>query len=265
MKIALAQMSMSIDKADNYKKTLTLMEEAHEKGADLIVFPEIQLSPFFPQYEKRNVDAYVDSIDDAYVRGIQQACRKYGLYASPNVYMEENGHRYDMSLLIDDQGTILGKKKMVHIAQAKQFCEQDYYTPSEEGFQVYETKFGKIGIVICFDRHYPESIRTSALKGADLILVPTANVKEEPGEMFIWEIKVQAFQSSVFVAMCNRVGKEDQMDFSGESLIVSPNGETIALTNDQEGLLMADLDLTKAKEIRDQKPYTSLRRTEFYK
>ena len=75
MKIALAQMSMSIDKADNYKKTLTLMEEAHEKGADLIVFPEIQLSPFFPQYEKRNVDAYVDSIDDAYVRGIQQACR----------------------------------------------------------------------------------------------------------------------------------------------------------------------------------------------
>ena len=119
--------------------------------------------------------------------------------------------------------------------------------------------------MICFDRHYPESIRTSALKGADLILVPTANVKEEPGEMFIWEIKVQAFQSSVFVAMCNRVGKEDQMDFSGESLIVSPNGETIALTNDQEGLLMADLDLTKAKEIRDQKPYTSLRRTEFYK
>jgi predicted amidohydrolase len=265
LKIALAQMSMLKNKEDNYQKTLALMKEAHEKGADLILFPEIQLSPFFPQYEKKDVGAYVDHLDDAYVTGIKEACKKYALYASPNIYVEENGHRYDMSLLIDDQGKVIGKQKMVHIAQANQFCEQDYYTPSEEGFHVYDTKFGKIGIVICFDRHYPESMRTAALKGADLVLIPTANVKDEPGKMFIWEIKVQAFQNSVFAVMCNRVGVEDQMSFSGESLVVSPDGDTLVLGNDQEELLTFDLDLKKARRVRESKPYTNLRRPEFYK
>ena len=86
--------------------------------------------------------------------------------------------------------------------------ECDYYTPSEEGFQVFTTEFGKIGIVICFDRHLPESIRSCAAQGADLVIVPTANTKAEPLEMFEWEMRVQAYQNQTFVAMCNRVGKE---------------------------------------------------------
>ena len=84
------------------------------------------------------------------------------------------------------------------------FFEQDYYTPADDGFKVFETEFGKIGLVICFDRHYPESIRTEALMGADLILIPTVNTKAEPSEMFEWELRVQAFHNSVFIAMCNR-------------------------------------------------------------
>ena len=95
-----------------------------------------------------------------------------------------------MSFLIDDEGNIIGTQKMVHVAQCEQFYEQSYYTPSEEGFSVFDTKIGKIGIVVCFDRHYPESIRTEALRGAELILVPTANTTAEPLEMFQWEIRV---------------------------------------------------------------------------
>lgn len=122
-----------------------------------------------------------------------------------------------MSLLIGDHGEIIGRQKMVHIAQCENFYEQSYYTPSEEGFQVFDTPFGKIGIVVCFDRHYPESIRTEALRGAELVIIPTANTKAEPSELFQWEIRVQAFQNSVNIAMCNRVGNEGGMVFSGES------------------------------------------------
>ncbi|MGN1090567.1 MAG: carbon-nitrogen hydrolase family protein, partial [Huintestinicola sp.] len=148
--------------------------------------------------------------------------------------------------------------------QCENFYEQDYYTPSEEGFRVFDTKFGRIGIVVCFDRHYPESIRTQALKGADLIIIPTANTKSEPSEMFIWEIKVQAYQSSVNIAMCNRVGVEDKMEFSGESIVVDHNGNTVLLANDSEGLYITDISLLGTAQVRLGKPYTSLRRKELY-
>ena len=171
---------------------------------------------------------------------------------------------YDISLLIDDQGEIIGRQKMVHVAQCEMFYEQSYYTPSEEGFMVFDTKLGKIGIVVCFDRHYPESIRTEVLRGAELIIVPTANTKSEPSDMFQWEIKVQAFQNSVNVAMCNRVGVEGNMEFSGESPVAGFDGETIEIAGDQEELMLADVNLSGATVKRHERPYTSLRRKDLY-
>ena len=103
------------------------------------------------------------------------------------------------------------------------------------GFKVFHTPFGNIGIVICFDRHIPESIRSCALKGADLVIVPTANTKAEPMELFEWEMRVQAMQNQVFIAMCNRVGTEDQMQFAGESIIIHPSGEVIAKADQKAG------------------------------
>lgn len=144
------------------------------------------------------------------------------------------------------------------------FFEQDYYTPSDDGFKVFDTEYGKIGIVVCFDRHYPESIRTEVLKGADLILIPTVNTKAEPSEMFEWELRVQAFQNSVAVAMCNRVSQEDEMIFSGESIAVDANGNVITKADDSEQIVYVDIDLSRSQKIRDSKPYTQLRRTEFY-
>ena len=114
------------------------------------------------------------------------------------------------------------------------------------------------------DRHLPESIRTCVLKGADLIIIPTANTKAEPMEMFEWEVRVQAMENQVFVAMCNRVGKEGSMDFSGESLVVDPRGEVICKADGSEQLLVCDIDLKQAKELRKKVPYIGTRRPEWY-
>lgn len=203
-------------------------------------------------------------MDSDYVHGICEECRKNDIYAVPNFHIKENGNEYDMCLFIDNNGKIIGNQKMVHIARLEYFYEQDYYTPSEEGFNVFDTEFGKIGIVICFDRHYPESIRTSVLKGAELILIPTANTIDEPKELFQWEIRVPAFQNSVNIAMCNRVGIEDNMTFSGESIVVDCNGEIIDIAGDGEELLICDVDLSNAIDVRNEKPYTDLRRKELY-
>lgn len=162
MKIALNQMKISQDMRDNLRKSLAAIKEAAAKGADLILFPEIQFCPFFPQYEKLDVSKYTMSIDHSYIQQIQAACNKYQIMAAPNLLLLENGRTYDATVLINHDGTVQGIQKMVHIAQAAGFYEQDYYTPSEEGFRVFETSLGNIGVVVCFDRHYPESIRTEA-------------------------------------------------------------------------------------------------------
>lgn len=264
MILALAQMKMAQDVEANYQKTLQLIKEAAAGGASLIVFPEIQLSPFFPQFPDQDVSEFVMRQDDQRITGICNTCRDNHIYAVPNFYIDEDGKRYDMSFLINDEGNIIGKQKMVHVAQCEQFYEQSYYTPSDEGFLVFDTKLGKIGIVVCFDRHYPESIRTEALRGAELILIPTANTTDEPSDLFQWEVRVQAFQNSVNIAMCNRVGVEDNMIFSGDSIVSDYNGNTLSFAGRNEELLFSEVDLAAAAKRRQEKPYTALRRKELY-
>ena len=179
--------------------------------------------------------------------------------AVPNVYLREKDGIYDASILIGREGQIIGVRKMVHVAQAEQFYEQDYYTPSDEGFHVFPTEFGKVGIVVCFDRHYPESIRTEVLQGADLILIPTVNTKAEPEEMFERELRVQAFQNSVVVAMCNRVGVEGAMEFSGASLVVDANGDVVVKADGREQIFYVDVESCDVSAIRTHRPYTQLR------
>ena len=265
MRIGIAQMSMESDIEANFQKSLAFIRDAARQGVDIICFPEVQLSPFFAQYEKMDVSKYVIEENSRYISDIKSICKETGIFACPNFYIEEGGKRYDMSLLIDNKGCIIGRQKMVHVAQCEFFYEQDYYKPSEEGFQVFDTGFEKIGIVVCFDRHYPESIRTEALLGADLIIIPTANTIAEPSELFQWEVRVQAFQNSVNIAMCNRVGREDKMVFSGESIVCDSNGNILSVAGSDETLLIAEVDLSGAFETRKKKPYTSLRRPELYK
>lgn len=265
MKLALCQIAMSDNENENLERQLSALRQAALHGADLIVYPELQLHRFFPQYEGRDVSDKLLTADHPIIRQFQDACRENRIMAAPNFYLREPSGCFDATLLIGGDGALLGRQKMVHIAQAAQFYEQDYYTPSDDGFLAFDTPHGKIGIVVCFDRHYPESIRTEALMGADLILIPTANTESEPMEMFDWEVKVQAFQSSVAVAMCNRTGTEGDMAFSGRSLVTDANGDTIAQAGSGEELLYADVDMAASARIRNARPYTSLRRTALYR
>ena len=263
--IALAQMQMTKDPEENLKTGLSLLQEAAGKKADLVLYPEVQLTPFFAQYEKseRPGPAPIPE-DDPAIRSFQEACKREKILASPNFYCEKGGKPYDTSFLIGRDGEILGRQAMVHVAQVPKFYEQDYYTPSGDGFHVFDVSGIKIGIVVCFDRHYPESIRTEALQGAELILIPTANTKAEPMELFEQEIRVQAYQNECCIAMCNRTGKEEGMSFAGQSLLVDPDGNTILKAGEIPGLFLATVDLDRVQEARNERPYLTLRRKEWY-
>lgn len=264
MKIAMAQMKMDKDPNVNLKKSLDMIEEASKSGADIICFPEIQMGPFFPQYPNLDVSNRTLKLDSDPIKKMRDKCKEHGIMAVPNVYLSENGKCYDASILIDQDGRILGTSKMVHVMQCPLFYEQDYYEPSDTGFKVFKTPIGKIGIIVCFDRHLPESFRACALQGAELIIIPTANTKDEPMEMFEWELKVSAMQNNFFVSMCNRVGLEGEMDFSGESVVINPNGDRIVKAADQEKIVYADIDIDEVKKARDVRPFLSLRRPNVY-
>lgn len=264
MKIALAQMRLTESINENFEKALHAIETASRQGAQLICFPEVQLTPFFPQYGRLEGSKYSLRIDDEKIRKIREICKKLDIMAVPNVYLHEDTKYYDASLLIDGNGEILGTSKMVHIMQAPYFYEQDYYAPSDTGFKVYDTPVGRIGIIVCFDRHMPESFRLCALQGAELVIIPTANTKDEPLEKFEWELRIPAMQNNIFIAMCNRVGKEDQMDFCGESVVVDPNGDVIVKADAKEQIVYADLDFNMVQKYRQQRPYLTLRRPEVY-
>jgi predicted amidohydrolase len=264
MFIALAQYALSPDVSSNLGKVMELMREAGRKSAQMIIFPELCLSPFFPQLSGQDASRYAMTIDDPSIRVIQDTCGKLRLAASPNVYLQEGDRRFDASLMIDAKGEIRGISKMVHIAQLPGFYEQDYYAPSDSGFLVYDTPLGSIGIVVCFDRHLPESFRTCSLRGASLILVPTANTMAEPRDVFECELRAAAFQNGVYIAMCNRVGTEGDAVFCGESMIVDPNGSLIAKRGATEELVFAEIDLSQATVTRSRRPYLSLRRPELY-
>ncbi len=261
MRLALVQMSNHGNIELNLNESIKAIEKSASNKADLVLFPEVQLTEFFPQYPGQDMRKYALSINDKIVKTFCNVCKKYNVSAVPNLYLLENDKAYDASIFIDKKGHILGVQKMVHIAQVEQFYEQDYYTPSNEGFRVFDTEFGKIGIVVCFDRHYPESIRIETLQGAELILIPTVNTKSEPAQMFEWELRVQAFQNSVIIAMCNRVGKEGNMNFSGESIVVDANGEVLSKADDTEHIMYVDIDMKQALEIRNKKSVYTTKKT----
>jgi predicted amidohydrolase len=240
------------------------MKEAKQRGADLILFPELCLTRFFPQHPGLKVEQFAFGPEHQHVAEIRTLCKQLRLLASPNVYLRDGNRCYDASLLIGQHGELLGTSKMVHIAQAPGFYEQDYYEPSDTGFLVHDTPLGQIGIVVCFDRHYPESIRTCVLMGAKLILVPTANTVDEPRDIFECELRAAAFQNGVFIAMCNRTGPEGDVTYCGESIVVDPNGNVLRKAGSSETLLFVDLDLSDVQAARHKRPYLTLRRPEVY-
>lgn len=263
MKIALAQMQMDIDKRVNEKKSLAIATQAAKAGADLLLYPELTLTPFFPQYPSRLLegmgikpDAFSIEKDAQILTQFSDAARENGIYLVPNFYVKEDeGRLFDRSYFFEKTGRLVGTSDMHNIFTAENFYEGDYYHPSEEPFRVFPTPFGNIGVVICFDRHIPESIRACALAGAELILIPTANLTSEPLDVFKAEIIAEAYQNNVFIAMANRVGEENELTFAGDSLVVDPNGRVLARGGAEEDLIFSDIDTGEALRARQTRPY----------
>lgn len=261
--LSMAQISIGKDMDANEKKTLSYCDAASE--SDLLFFPEIQYAPFFPQHTSYDASKYLLTLDSIRIARLCQKAKEHHYYLSPNLYISNNNGPFDTSLWITPKGTIEDTATMVHIFNAPDFNEANYYTPSKDGFKVFDTPFGKIGIVICFDRHFPESVRTCAALGADLVIIPTVNTKTEPLELFEQEIRVLSMQNRVFIAMCNRVGKDDHLEFAGQSLVTHPSGKTLFKADEKEQLITIQLNLQEAKEWQKKYPFLTLRRFEMYK
>lgn len=264
MRIAMAQYALGEIEKTNLETAISFIRQAAEAGARLVLFPELCLSSFFPQYEGGDASGHLVDFEDERLLAFQDASKECDIWSVPNLYFGTEGGRFDASFMIAPNGRIAGISKMVHIAQAPGFYEQDYYTPSDTGFHVYDTPFGRIGIVICFDRHFPESIRTCVLRGAQLILIPTANTMNEPREMFEWEMRVAARQNGIWIAMCNRVGVEGSTEFCGESIIVTPEGDVLEKADEKERLVVVDLELSMVGKAWQRHTYLDLLRPNLY-
>ncbi len=155
---------------------------------------------------------------------------------------------------------------MVHITDYEAFHERDYYHPGDTGAPVFDTRVGKIGVAICYDRHYPEYMRALALGGAELVVIPQAGALGEwPEGLFEAEVRTAAFQNGYFAALCNRVGVEERLTFAGESFAVDPDGRVLAQGKRlEEDLVMVDLELEKCAESAAKRLFLGDRRPELY-
>lgn len=269
MRIALAQLSASPDRAANLDKILGAMTSARAQGAELIAFPEVILDRFFPQVpgDRAALDL-AEPIPGPTADRIAARARELGLVTVFNLYeVDGEGRRFDSSPVFDADGALLGITQMVHITDYELFHEQDYYHPGLRGMPVYETKVGKVGVAICYDRHYPEVMRALGVAGAELVVIPQAGTLGEwPEGLYEAEVRTAAFQNGYFAALANRVGVEGKLHFSGESFVSDPEGQIVARgKTDEEDLVIADLDLAKCATSTARKLFWKHRRPELYR
>lgn len=267
MQIALIQQRAAADKASNVARGIAALEEAARAGAGVVAFAELAFERFHPQRPASGDPlALAETIPGPITDRFAAKAREFGVVVVLNLYERDGPRAYDSSPVIDADGTLLGRTRMVHITDYPCFHEQGYYTPGDTGAPVYHTRAGRIGVAICYDRHYPEYMRALALAGADLVVVPQAGaVGEWPDGLYEGEMQVAAFQNGYYVALCNRVGEEDCLTFAGESFVCAPDGRVIARAPAMaETILAADLDLQEAARSHARRLFLQHRRPELY-
>src|SRR5205823_3930913 len=179
----------------------------------VVAFAELAFEPFYPQVpaDARSLDR-AEPVPGPIADAFAAKAREFGVVCILNLFEREGDRAFDCSPVIDADGSLLGRTRMIHITEYACFHEQGYYTPGDTGAPVYRTKAGAIGVAICYDRHYPEYMRALALGGADLVVVPQAGtVGEWPDGLYEAELRVAAFQNGYFTALCNRVGRDCEL------------------------------------------------------
>jgi len=268
MKIALIQQHATKDRIQNVERGIKAFQDAVAAGAELIAYAELGLSYFLPQNPATSESvAKAERIPGPVIEKFQKLAALYGVVTVLNVFEKAGDKTFDSSPVIDSDGKLLGVTRMAHVMDGLGFYEKGYYTPGDNERFVYDTKIGKVGIAICYDRHFPEYMRNLALQGAEIVVVPQAGALGEWTEgLFEAELQVAAFQNGYFAALVNRVGKEDTLHFAGGSFIVDPDGRLLAQApHEEDFILYAEIDLKKVANCTAKKYFLNDRRPDYYK
>jgi N-carbamoylputrescine amidase len=248
---------------------LPLIEEAAKKGVQMLGLQEIFTTPYFcPAQEPKWYDA-AEPVPGPTVEHMQAMAKKHQMVMVVPIYEREMaGVYYNTAAVIDADGRYLGKYRKQHIPQTNGFWEKYYFKPGNGGYPTFETRYGKVGVYICYDRHFPEGARILGLNGAEIVFNPSATVAGL--SQYLWKLEqpAHAVANGYFVAASNRVGTEAPWNigrFYGQSYIVDPRGNFLATASeDKDELIIADCNLDLIEEVRRTWQFFRDRRPETY-
>jgi N-carbamoylputrescine amidase len=258
-------------KAAMIEKHLALIEDAAKKGAQVVCLQELFYGPYFPAEQNRAWYALTEPVPDGpTVRLMMETARRLGLVLIVPVYeKEQEGIFYNTAAVIDADGQFLGKYRKTHIPHCDPgFWEKFYFRPGNLGYPVFDTAVGKVGVYICYDRHFPDGARCLGLAGAEIVFNPSATVAGLSEYLWKLEQPAHAVANQYFIGAINRVGVEEPWkigEFYGQSYFCDPRGQMLAVgTRDTDDIILADLDLDQIAEVRATWQFYRDRRPETY-
>jgi agmatine deiminase len=273
--VGLIQTTVSENLSENMAKTQQKIIQAAEKGAQLICLQELYRTRYFPQEENVDADPLAETIPGPSTKVFSNSAKKYGsVIIAPLFEKNKNGKFYNSAAVIGSNGEIMGIYRKAHIPYDPYFYEKNYFSPGKEEYKVFDTPFGKISVLICYDQWFPEPARICALAGAEIIFYPTAigYIKGHTSQDGDWHDawrtvqRAHAIANGVHVAAVNRVGEEGWLDFWGGSFVCDSFGKVLAeASTTKEEIVIANLDLSKNKKIQEGWGFLRNRRPDTYK
>lgn len=267
-------MSCSSDSASNQAKAIAGIRAAAQKGAQIICLQELYRSLYFCQQFDESHFELAETMDGQTVEQLRGLARELNVVIIASLFEKRaDGLYHNTAVVIDADGANLGIYRKSHIPDDPGFYEKYYFTPGDTGYKVFNTRYGRIGVLICWDQWYPEAARITALKGAQILFYPTAigTLPNEDAEvksefMQAWETiqRSHAVANGCFVASVNRVGTEDNITFWGDSFVCGPFGKYLAKAGADEEILVAECDLSLIDSQRRAWPYLRDRRIDNY-
>jgi N-carbamoylputrescine amidase len=278
--LGLLQHGCAADPAANLKQTLALAERAAKQGANVICTQELFRSQYFCQSENYANFALAEPVPGPSTRAFQKLAKKLGVVVIASLFEKRtSGLYHNTAAIVDADGTLLGVYRKMHIPDDPLYYEKFYFAPGDTGFRAWPTKFGKIGVLICWDQWYPEAARLTALQGAEIIFYPTAigwHPKEQAAQgakqHAAWETiqRAHSVANGCYVAVTNRIGLEqpvggDGIEFWGQSFVAGTSGEILAKAGAaKEEILLATVDLAQVDNTRTHWPFLRDRRIDAY-
>jgi N-carbamoylputrescine amidase len=270
IRAALLQTDWTGDKASMIDKHEEAAREASADGAQVICFQELFYGPYFCQVQESQYYDYTEAIPDGpTTQRFQSVAKELGMVMVLPMYeVEQAGVYYNTAAVIDADGTYLGKYRKHHIPQVKGFWEKFYFRPGNLGYPVFDTAVGKVGVYICYDRHFPEGWRALGLNGAQIVFNPSATSRGLSAYLWKLEQPASAVANEYYIGAINRVGIEPlgDNDFYGTTYFVDPEGQFVGEPADDHKpeLLVRDLDMDLIKTVRDRWQFYRDRRPDAY-